>query len=69
MGGWDTDCTGATAGSVVGAWRGAVALPREWVEVFGDRLESIVVGLTDTRFSDLAQRTLTQHQRLRDATG
>ena len=31
MGGWDTDCTGATAGSIVGAIRGAKALPAKWV--------------------------------------
>jgi ADP-ribosylglycohydrolase len=60
MGGWDTDCTGATAGSLVGSTVGAAALPPEWVGDFNDRLESIVIGMTDSRFSDLAERTQAQ---------
>jgi hypothetical protein len=58
MGGWDTDCTGATVGSIVGATRGAAALPEEWIGPLNDRLESIVPGFHDSRISDLAQRTL-----------
>jgi ADP-ribosylglycohydrolase len=64
MGGWDTDCTGATAGSLVGALRGARALPQKWVGSFNDRLESIVIGMTDNRFTDLAERTVAQSKRL-----
>ncbi|MBI3972854.1 MAG: ADP-ribosylglycohydrolase family protein [Chloroflexi bacterium] len=64
MGGWDTDCTGATAGSLVGAFRWARALPARWVGDFNDRLESIVIGMTDNRFTDLAERTLAQAKRL-----
>lgn len=64
MGGWDTDCTGATAGSLAGATLGARALPRKWVGSFNDRLESIVIGMNDNRFADLAQRTLAQAKRL-----
>lgn len=64
MGGWDTDCTGATAGSLAGARIGARALPKKWVGDFHDRLESIVIGMTDNRFTDLADRTLLQARRL-----
>ena len=64
MGGWDTDCTGATAGSLAGAFIGAKALPAKWVGDFNDRLESIVIGMTDNRFTDLADRTLAQAKRL-----
>ncbi|MGH2353814.1 MAG: ADP-ribosylglycohydrolase family protein [Chloroflexota bacterium] len=60
MGGWDTDCTGATAGSLVGSLVGARALPGKWVGDFHDRLQSIVIGMTDNRFSELAERTLAQ---------
>ena len=67
MGGWDTDCTGATAGSLVGALRGARRLPAKWVGHFHDRLESIVIGMTDSRFTDLADRTLAQAKRLAPA--
>jgi len=58
MGGWDTDCTGATSGSIVGAMRGAAALPADWIDPLNDRLESIVSGFHDSRISDLARRTL-----------
>ena len=64
MGGWDTDCTGATAGSIVGSLEGADRLPGKWVAPFNDRLESIVIGMTDNRFTDLADRTLVQAKRL-----
>jgi ADP-ribosylglycohydrolase len=57
MGGLDTDCNGATAGSVMGAWLGARQLPARWVHPLHDRLLSYVVGMTDNRISDLAQRT------------
>jgi hypothetical protein len=41
-GGWDTDCNGATAGSVAGALVGAKALPEKWTAPLNDGLESIV---------------------------
>lgn len=40
MGGLDTDCTGATAGSAVGAMLGASALPARWTEPLGDTIET-----------------------------
>lgn len=64
MGGIDTDCNGATAGSVMGALLGARTLPVEWVGPLGDRLESIVIGMTENRISDLAQRTVSLAKRL-----
>ena len=68
-GGWDTDCNGATAGSVAGALVGARALDAKWTAPLNDRLESIVVGMTDNRISDLAQRTLVAAKRVRGAEG
>lgn len=58
MGGEDTDCTGATAGSIIGAMRGARALPGTWTSPLNDRLQSSVVGMTENRISDLAARTV-----------
>jgi ADP-ribosylglycohydrolase len=56
-GGWDTDCNGATVGSILGARSGARALPAKWVGVFNDRLLSFVRGCSENRISDLAART------------
>ncbi|MGI9264667.1 MAG: ADP-ribosylglycohydrolase family protein [Gammaproteobacteria bacterium] len=57
-GGWDTDCTGATVGSILGIKFGANALPDKWVGVLNDRLISAVRGEGDNKISDLAARTL-----------
>ena len=64
MGGWDTDCNGATAGSVMGTILGAKALPEKWIAPLNDRISSIVVGHTDTRLSRLARRTCAMQQKI-----
>ena len=56
-GGWDTDCTGATVGSILGAKFGAEALPDKWVGVLNDRLMSCVRDCNDNRISELAERS------------
>ena len=56
MGGVDTDCTGATAGSIVGAMLGARRLPRKWTRPLGDRAESYIIGRRRWRSSDIARR-------------
>lgn len=58
MGGYDTDCNGATAGSILGAMLGAKALPEKWIAPLNDTLESILVGMNVSRISDLARRTM-----------
>jgi ADP-ribosylglycohydrolase len=58
MAGADTDCNGATAGSVVGIVRGAHALPAKWTTPLHDTIHSYVVGYGEVRISDLAQHTL-----------
>ena len=56
--GWDTDCTAATVGSILGTKQGAKALPHKWVGVLNDHLKSAVSGHSDNKISELAQRTL-----------
>lgn len=56
-GGWDTDCNGATVGSILGARFGASELPAKWTGVLNDRLLSSVRDCNDNRISELAQRT------------
>jgi ADP-ribosylglycohydrolase len=58
QGGWDTDCTGATAGSIFGAMHGADALPSHWIEPLNDLVRSSIMGFDRSRLSDLATRTL-----------
>ena len=58
LGGWDADCTGATAGSIAGLISGAKALPDKWVGVFNDRLKTAVRDFENVRLSELARQTL-----------
>ncbi|NPV09124.1 MAG: ADP-ribosylglycohydrolase family protein [Anaerolineae bacterium] len=58
MCGWDTDCNGATAGSIAGAMLGASSLPARWTAPLNDTLHSAVQGFEVSRLSDLAERTL-----------
>ncbi len=56
MGGVDTDCTAATAGSIMGAIIGAKKLPKKWVGPFGDRLTTYLIDCEEHSISDLAKR-------------
>ena len=54
----DTDCNGATAGSVIGMALGAKALPAKWTDVLNDTLLTGVAGYHRVSISSLAQETL-----------
>jgi ADP-ribosylglycohydrolase len=56
--GWDTDCNGATAGSVFGAMHGTQALPARWIDPLNDLIRSSIIGFDRSTPSDLAERTL-----------
>jgi ADP-ribosylglycohydrolase len=57
-GGWDTDSTGATAGSLVGALTGAKALPAQWIDPLRNRLATSIPGFDGIGFDTLAARTM-----------
>lgn len=69
MGGLDTDCNGATAGSILGAAEGASALPSRWTAPLNDTIRSVVVGFDNSRISDLAARTVSVAKRVRERFG
>lgn len=58
--GLDTDCNGATAGSVMGALLGAEKLPAKWIAPLQDFIESNVIGFARMSITELANRTLKQ---------
>ena len=64
MGGWDTDCNGATAGSIAGALLGARALPKRWTEPLNDTLRSAVCESESNSIIELAARTVRLIERL-----
>jgi ADP-ribosylglycohydrolase len=55
--GGDPDCTGATAGSVIGLILGANTLPAKWVEPLNDTMRTCVAEFGQVQISDMAQRT------------
>jgi len=56
--GLDTDCTGATAGSILGAVLGAKRLPKKWTVPLGDRVVTYLNGKRNWRSADIARRFL-----------
>jgi ADP-ribosylglycohydrolase len=64
MAGWDTDCNGATVGSILGAMKGASSLPPAWTSPLNDVMHSAVFGFDNTRISDLAARSYKTWQAL-----
>jgi len=55
---FDTDCNGATVGSIMGMMLGAKALPEKWIAVMNDTLHSDIQGYQTTPISMLAEQTL-----------
>lgn len=56
MAGRDTDCNGATAGSIMGCALGTAGIPARWAEPFNDTIGTHLKGLPEVRISDLARR-------------
>ncbi len=54
MGGWDTDCNGASAGSIYGAMFGAEMIPGKWKEPLRDTLYSQIFGYHPIAISECA---------------
>lgn len=55
--GLDTDCNGASAGSIIGILNGAKALPDKWTRPLHDRIESFIAGEGVQTISKLAIRS------------
>lgn len=47
----DTDCTGATLGSLMGIMYGSAAIPKDWASYIGDRIIT-VAAITGTRWGE-----------------
>ena len=55
---FDTDCNGATVGSVMGMMLGAKKLPDKWVAPLHDTLETGIAGYNMVKISDMAKETI-----------
>lgn len=66
MFGWDTDCNGATVGSILGANLGYSKLPvQKWIEPLNDKIDLEIPYHTDERISHLVDRFVACWHKLR----
>jgi ADP-ribosylglycohydrolase len=69
LGGWDTDCNGATVGSIMGASLGADKLPTSWTQPLNDTLYADVSGFHPISISECASRTYEVFRKIRQQIG
>ena len=55
---FDTDCNGATVGSVLGTAIGYNAIPSYWKDRVNNTLESTLAGYGSVSIGDMAEKTL-----------
>ena len=67
LGGWDTDCNGATVGSLLGAKLGAANIPANWKEPLNDLLYAEIPGFHPVKISECAQRSRKVWQDIRSS--
>ncbi len=67
MGGWDTDCNGATAGSIYGAMFGAGKIPAKWKDPLHDTLYSQILEYHPIAISECARQSTEIAQKIRKA--
>lgn len=58
--GFDTDCNGATVGSIIGMANGIKAIPSVWTDPIRDTLQTNIIGIGTVKISDRVAMTL-QH--------
>ena len=56
MAGLDTDCNGATAGSIMGCALGAGGIPSHWTAPLNDTIRSQVKDMPEVRITEMARR-------------
>ena len=56
--GFDTDCNGATVGSIFGMLHGAGAIGSEWTDPLKGKLETSLTGMGTVPIEELVQKTL-----------
>lgn len=66
MCGLDTDCNGATVGSIVGALHGRLGFDETLAGPLNDTIRPNITGFTDITMAELARRTMAVHRQLAD---
>jgi ADP-ribosylglycohydrolase len=53
--GWDTDCTGATVGGLIGLDKGLI--PESWTDPWQGRVQTAIAGIGELNLDNLVERT------------
>ena len=56
--GFDTDCNGATVGSVIGMLRGSSAIGEAWRKPVNDQVDTAILGVGRIQLHQAAEMTL-----------
>ena len=56
--GFDTDCNGATVGSVLGMANGISTIPDYWMQPIKDTLQTTIMGVGTVKVSDRVKMTI-----------
>ena len=56
--GFDTDCNGATVGSVVGMINGISKIGKKWTEPIGGVLDTSIFGVGKVNIEEMVDKTL-----------
>ena len=56
--GYDTDCNGATVGSVIGMRNGTAGIGEEWTKPTGGKLETTIFGMDVLDLDEAAEKTM-----------
>ena len=56
--GYDTDCNGATVGSVMGMRNGTAGIGEEWTKPVGGKLETTIFGISEISIDEAAENTM-----------
>lgn len=59
---FDTDCNGATVGSIVGMMHGADVLPEKWIKPLNDKVETSLSSYPLEEISELARQTANHYR-------
>ena len=56
--GFDTDCNGATVGSILGITNGIEGIDKKWTEPFNNTLQTTLFGYDKVKISEMAKKSL-----------
>ena len=61
--GLDNDCTGATVGSIIGAFLGIEGIPSHWYDRFNDKIMTYIIGHGEFSLEDAVKRFVSLNEK------